>query len=130
MEQSCPFAAPCWPSKEENRPWSDISFSLRNLPVPAFDSRAQGVSIPLARGRSSFPPPSPNLVRTRPIECYQVLRDSAACLSRVATSRRAPNRSSEEAHTLEHHPQPNLPPPRLKRPAESQRQPVGCISRG
>ena len=29
----CPFAAPCWPSQEENRPWSEISFSLRNLPV-------------------------------------------------------------------------------------------------
>ena len=31
----CPFAAPCWPPLEENRPWSEISFSLRNLPVRA-----------------------------------------------------------------------------------------------
>ena len=59
--------------------------SLRNLPVPAFDSRAQGFSPPLARQRSSCPPPSPNLVRTHPIENYQALRDSAPCLSRAAT---------------------------------------------
>ena len=30
------------------------------------DSRAQGFSTPLGRRRSSFPPPSPNLVRTHP----------------------------------------------------------------
>ena len=29
------FAAPCWLSSEESRPWSEISFSLRNLPVRA-----------------------------------------------------------------------------------------------
>ena len=33
--ESCPFAASCWPSQEESRPWSEISFSLRNLPVRA-----------------------------------------------------------------------------------------------
>ena len=59
--------------------------SLRNLPVRAFDSRAQGFSPPLACQRSSCPPPSPNLVRTHPIENYQALRDSAPCLSRAAT---------------------------------------------
>ena len=59
--------------------------SLRNLPVRAFDSRAQGFSPPLARQRSSCPPPSPNMVRTHPIENYQALRDSAPCLSRAAT---------------------------------------------
>ena len=65
---------------------SEISFSLRNLPVQACDSRAQGFSPPLARQRSSCPPPSPNLVRTYPIvEYYQALRDSAPCLSRAAT---------------------------------------------
>ena len=79
--ESCPFAAPCRPSQEENKPWSEISFFLRNLPVHAFDSRAQGFSTPLARRRSSCPPPSPNLVRTQPIERYQALRDSAPCLS-------------------------------------------------
>ena len=35
--------------------------------------------------RSSCPPPSPNLVRTHPIENYQALRDSAPCLTRAAT---------------------------------------------
>ena len=83
--ESCPFAASCSPSKEEKTPWADISFSLRNLPVRAFDSRAQGLSTPLARRRSSCLPPSPNLVRTHPIERYQALRDSAPCLSRAAT---------------------------------------------
>ena len=84
--ESCPFAAPCGPRRKKNddRGTSDISFSLRNLPVQACDSRAQGFSPPLARRRSSCPPPSPNLVRTHPIENYQALRDSAPCLSRAA----------------------------------------------
>ena len=59
--------------------------SLRNLPVRAFDSRTQWFSPPLARQRSSCPPPSPNLVRTHLIKNYQALRDSAPCLSRAAT---------------------------------------------
>ena len=84
--ESCPFAAPCGPRRKKNDRWSEISFSLRNLPVQACDSRAQGFSPPLARQRSSCPPPSPNLVRTHPIvEYYQALRDSAPCLSRAAT---------------------------------------------
>ena len=64
--------------------WSEVSFSLRNLPVRAFNSRAQGFSTLLARRGSSCPPPSSNLVYTYPIERYQALRDSAACLSRAA----------------------------------------------
>ena len=83
--ESCPFAAPCGPRRKKNDCSQDISFSLRNLPVHAFDSRGQGFSPPLARRRSSCPPPSPNLVRTHPIEHYQALRDSAPCLSRAAT---------------------------------------------
>ena len=39
----------------------------------------------MARRRSSFPLPSPNLVRTHPMEHYQALRDSAPSLSRDAT---------------------------------------------
>ena len=31
--ESCPFVAPCWPSSEENKPWSEISVSLTNAPV-------------------------------------------------------------------------------------------------
>ena len=73
------------PRSKKKRPWSDISFSLRNLPVRPFDSRAQGFSTPLTRRRSSCPPPSLNLVRTHPIEHYQALRDSAPCLLRAAT---------------------------------------------
>ena len=65
-------------------------FFLRKLPVRAFDSRAQRFSTPLARRRSSCPPPSPNLVRTHPIERYQALRNSAPCIARAATSQRAP----------------------------------------
>ena len=84
--ESCPFAAPRGPRRKKNdRGTSEISFSLRNLPVRAFDSRAQGFSPPLGRPRSSCPPPLPNLVRTHLIENYQALRDSAPCLSRAAT---------------------------------------------
>ena len=64
---------------------ANMSFSLRNLPVQACDTRVQGFSPPLTRRRSSCPPPSPNLVRTHPIELYQALRDSAPYLSRAAT---------------------------------------------
>ena len=75
-------------------------------------------------------PPSPNLEHTHPIERYQAFRDSALFLSHVATSRRAPNWSSEEARTWKHHPQPTIPPPPCLNRSESQRQPVGCICRG
>ena len=128
--KSCPFAAPCGPRRKKNdHAWSNISFSLRNLPVQACDSRAQGFNPPLARRRSSCPPPSPNLVRTHPIEHYQALRDSAPCLSRAATLPKGTKlRDSEEARTWEHHSQSTIPPPCLNRQAESRRQPVGCIS--
>ena len=59
--------------------------SAGNLPVRAFDSRAQEFSTPLTRRRSSCPPLSPNLVRTHPIEPYQALRDDDPCLSRAST---------------------------------------------
>ena len=84
--ESCPFAAPCGlRGKKNDRGQTDISFSLRNLPVNAFDSRAQGFSSPLLRRRSSCPPTLLNLVRTHHIEHYQALRDSAPYLSRAAT---------------------------------------------
>ena len=59
--------------------------SVGNLPVHSFDSRAQEFSTLLARRRSSCPPPSPNLVRTHPIEPYEALRDGDPCLSRATT---------------------------------------------
>ena len=80
--ESCPFAAPCGPRRKENDRGQRSAF---HLPVCAFDSRAQRFSPPLARQRSSCPPPSPNLVRTHLIENYQALRDRAPCLSRAAT---------------------------------------------
>ena len=84
--ESCPFAVPCGPRSRKKKNVSDISFSLRNLPGHAFDyTRAQGFSTPLARRRSSCPPPSPNPVRTHPIELYQALRDSAPYLSHAVT---------------------------------------------
>ena len=114
-QESGLFAARCWPSQEENKPWSEISFPPRNLSTRAFDSRAQGFSTPLARRRSNCLPSSPNLVLTRPIvraaAPFKVFLDSAPCLSRAATSRRAPHWSSEEEHlvnTILN--QPNLPP--------------------
>ena len=71
--------------RREKKTWSDISFFLRNLPIRAFDSRAQGFSTRLARRRSSCPPPSTNLVRIHPVEeHHQTLCDSAPCLSRAA----------------------------------------------
>ncbi|CAM9603091.1 unnamed protein product, partial [Ascophyllum nodosum] len=84
MPSSCRLSAAStqhW--SEENRPRSDISFPLRNLPVRAFDSRAQGFSTSpkdtkLALGRGA----PPQLLITKP-------------------------------------------PPRLHRPVESRRQPVG-----
>ena len=83
--EPCPFAAPCGSRRKKMTVARHRSFSLRNLAVQACVSRAQGFSPLLARRRSSCPPPSPNLMRTYPIEHYQALRDSAPCLSRAAT---------------------------------------------
>ena len=84
--ESCPFAAPSGPRRKKKNVVRHSFFSLRNLPVRAFFySRAQGFSPPLARRRSSCPPPAPILVCTHPRERYQALRDSLPCLSRAAT---------------------------------------------
>ena len=80
-----PIRPPCGPRRKNKTAVVRHQLSLRNLAVRAFDFRAQGFSPPLARRRSSCPPPSPNLVRTHPIEhYYQALRDSAPLLSRAA----------------------------------------------
>ena len=83
--ESCPFAAPCGPRRKK------IDCGQRSA-IPSETSRFTplilahiGFSPPLARRRSSFPPPSPNLVRTHPTEHYQALRDSAPCRSRAPT---------------------------------------------
>ena len=82
--------------------WSENSFPLRNLSVCAFDPRAQGVSTPLARRRSNFSPSSSNLGLIHPTvhSPYQAFRDSAPCLSRDITPRRAPYCNSKEAHLV------------------------------
>ena len=83
----CPFAAPCGPRRKKNDRGQASAFpseTSRFKPV-ILAHRGSALSL-LARPRSSFPPPSPNLVRTHPIEHYQqALRDSAPCLSRAAT---------------------------------------------
>ena len=54
--ESCRFAVLCWPSYEENRPWSEISFSLRNLPVSALYF---GLTAWVQPSHLSSPRPSP-----------------------------------------------------------------------
>ena len=83
--ESCPFAAPCGPRRKKNDRGQRSAFPSETSRFRAFDSCAQGFSPPMARQRSSCPPPSPNLVRTHLIENYQALRDSAPCLPRAAT---------------------------------------------
>ena len=82
--ESCPFAPPCFSRRKKKDRSQTSAFPTETSRFP-FDSRAQGFSLPLARRRSSCPPPSPNLVPTHPIEHYQALRDSVPCLSRAAT---------------------------------------------
>ena len=65
-QEPFPFAAPGWFPWEDIWPYSEINFFFKILPVFAFDSRAQGLSTPLTRRRSSYPPSSPNLVLTFP----------------------------------------------------------------
>ena len=130
-QKSGPFAAPCWPSYEENGPLSEeISFSPRNVPVRAFDCPGQGFSTPLARRRSSCPPPTPNVVHTHSIERCCALpgfpRQSPLPLARHHLPKRTRLELGRGAPG-EHHPQPNIPPSRLNRPAEPQRQPVKCM---
>ena len=57
-QESCLFAAPCWPSKEENRPWSEISFPLRTPPVRAFDSRYRYIQYTIYKGSVQHSPGS------------------------------------------------------------------------
>ena len=79
--ESCPFAAPCGPRRKKNDRGQRSAFPSETSRF----ARVQGFSPPLARQRSSCPSPSPNLVRTHPIENYQALRDSVPCPSRAAT---------------------------------------------
>ena len=83
--ESCPFAAPCDPPRKKNDRGQTSVFPSETFRFTPLILAHRGSATPLARRRSSFPPPSPNLVRTHPIESYQALRDSAPCFSRAAT---------------------------------------------
>ena len=92
--------------------YGQISFSLRNLLVRAFDSHVQGFSTPLARRRSSCPPPSPNPVRIHLIErCCTLPGFPRQCPLPLAC-RHLPKGTKLElgrGAAGEHHPQPTTP---------------------
>ena len=73
------------PRRKKNDRARTSAFPSETYQFTPLNSHAQGFSPPLAGRRSSCPPPSPNLVRTHPIDHYQALSDSAACLSSAAT---------------------------------------------
>ena len=85
--ESCLFAAPCGPRRKKNdRSQTSAFFPAGTSRFTPLILTHRGSAPPLARRRSSCPLPSPNLVRTHPIEhYYQALRDSATCLSCAAT---------------------------------------------
>ena len=88
--ESCPFAAPCWPLDQ-----TVVRDQLFPQKPPGLRTGVQH-----SPGSSTIELPSPNLVRINPIERHHAFRNSAPCLSRAATSRRAPSWSSEEAHLV------------------------------
>ena len=128
--ESCPYPAPCGPRRKKNDRGQTLAFLSETSRFAPLILAHRGSALPwLINDRAA--------IRLRRIWCVptrsRTTRLSATALpaSRVPPpSRRAPNWSSEEAHTWNHHPQPTIPPPRLNRQAESRRQPVGCISRG
>ena len=83
--ESCPFAALCGPRRKKNERVRTSVFPSEASRFTPLVLAHRGSAPPLARRRSSCAPPSPNLVRTHPIERYQAFRDSAPCLSRAAT---------------------------------------------
>ena len=83
--ESCPFAAPCGPRRKKNDCGQTSASPSETSRIKPVILAHRGFGPPLARRRSSCPPPSPNLVRTYPIEHYQALRGSLPCLSRAVT---------------------------------------------
>ena len=81
--ESCPFAAPCGPRRKKNDRGQRSAFPSETSRFAPLILAHRGSA--LSWRRSSCPPPSPNLVRTHPIENHQALRDSAPYLSRAAT---------------------------------------------
>ena len=129
--ESLPSAVPCGPRRKKNDRGQTSAFPSETSRFTPLILAQRGSALPwLVDDRAAL--------RLRRIWCvptrWSTTRLSAIVLpaSRVPPPPwRAPNWSSDEAHTWEHHPQqPNIPPPRLNRQVESRRQPVGCISRG
>ena len=126
--ESCPFAASCGPRRKK----TDRS------QISAFLQKLLGSCLLFSRtGVQPFPDSSTIELPSACTESGAYTLDRALSgslrqwfLPCHHTSRRAPNRSSEGAHTWEHHPQPTIPPLHLNRQTKSRRQPIGCISRG
>ena len=133
----CPFSARCWPSEEENRPWSEIRFRLRNLPARAFlfsRIRVQldysTIELPSAVDKpcAYLPDRVCHGMLARAAALYQAFRDSAPCLACHHPPEGIPDSRSGRGAPGIHHPQPTKSTPRLDRSAAWRRQPVGCIS--
>ena len=128
--ETCPFAAPCGPRRKKNDRGQTSAFPSETSRFTPLILAHRGSALPwLVDDRAAL--------CLRRIWCVpnrqSTTRLSATVLpaSRVPPpSRRAPNWSSEGAHTWEHHSQPTIPPPSLNQEDKSRRQPVGCISRG
>ena len=127
--ESCPFATPCDPRRKKTDHGQGSAF-------PSETSRFKPVILAHRGSALLWLIDDRIALRLRRIWCVpsqqRTTRLSATVVpaSRVPPpSRRAPDWSSEGAHTWEHHPQPTIPSPRLNRQAEPRRQPVGCISR-
>ena len=128
--ESCPFTAPCGPRTKKNDRGQTLAFPSETSRFAPLILAHRGSALPwLINDRA--------VLRLRRIWCVPTRSRTARLLATVLPasrapppSRRAPNWSSEEAHTWNYHPQPTIPPLRLNRQAESRRQPVDCISRG
>ena len=125
--ESCPFAARCWSVKRGQR--SAFPLAISRFAPLVLEHSGLGLSpglstikLPSVLTESGAYPPDRGLSGS---SRQTVLPDSRVSLSpeglQIETrKRRAPGNT----------PQPTIiPPPRLNRPTESRRQPVGCISR-
>ena len=126
--ESCPCAAPCGPRRKKND--RDQTSAFPSETSRGSRHRFSRTGVQPSPGSSTIELPSA-FAESGAYPSDRALPGSPTVFpaSRVPPpSRRAPNWSLEGAHTWEHHPQTTIPPPRLNRQAESQRQPVGCIS--
>ena len=129
--ESCPFGAPCGPRRKKNDRGQASAFPLEISWFTPLILAHRGSAIPwLVDDRAAL--------RLRRIWCvstrWSTTRLSPTVLpaSRVPPpSRRAPNWSSEEAHTWEYHPQPTIYRRRVSTDRSNREgSAVGCISRG